>query len=245
MVVLRIRFEGSIAMTSPSDVSHTVTCTLLPWSPDDAPCEHCESVYPSGVELFQQGEKAVAVYFLRDGLIKLKRSEASGHEIVVDLRFSGSIVGAAATISRASHPFTAATVTKCTVGRLSSEEFLNLLDDRAGSRRIAEMLSREVINQILRLSLVSSVPARLRLEDFLWKLYAKESQIQKPPNRESGLKLQLPLRQWEAAEFLSITPTYLSRLLAELEVQQVISRQDGWIVVRRPSSLWHAVEADR
>src|SRR5437867_819271 len=66
-------------------------------------------VYPTGVELFHQGNPAVDVYFVEDGFIKLIRAEESGHQIILDLRFRESLVGAAAAIQNRFHPFSAVT----------------------------------------------------------------------------------------------------------------------------------------
>jgi len=55
-------------------------------------------------------------------------------------------------------------------------------------------------------------------------------------------RFQLPLKHWEAAQLLAITPTYLSRLLTELESEEIISRKNGWISVNKPASLWHRID---
>ena len=61
--------------------------------------------YAAGVELFHQGADAHDVYFLQRGLFKLIRSEDNGQEVLLDLKFPGSLIGAAAAILSRPHPF--------------------------------------------------------------------------------------------------------------------------------------------
>jgi CRP-like cAMP-binding protein len=87
------------------------------------------------------------------------------------------------------------------------------------------------------MSEIACLPARQRLEQLLWKIGEQLGESQ-----TTNFKVQLPLKHWEAAQLLAITPTYLSRLLAELESDEIISRMNGWIIVRKPASLWHRVD---
>lgn len=196
--------------------------------------------YPRGVELFRQGGDATDAYYLESGILKLVRSEESGREILLDLRFSGSLVGSAAVIMRKPHPYSAVTAMPCNITRVSSSQFRSdIVRDVSLSSRISEMLSGEILQLIARVSHLTCVPARQRLEQFLWELCEQPFANHQSPARAT-FKLQLPLKHYEIADLLSITPTYLCRLLNELELRSVISRTKGWIVVNRPSELWHA-----
>src|SRR6266496_4836021 len=105
--------------------------------------------YPAAVRLFSQGIRADAVYLIQKGLVKLTRSEANGHEVIVDLKFPGSFVGAAATIREAHHPFTAMTATRCKLTRWNCRSFLlRFATDDLFSRYVVNALSNEVIDHI-------------------------------------------------------------------------------------------------
>jgi len=194
--------------------------------------------YPVGVELFRQGERANNVYLIHRGVIKLTRSESNGHEILLDLRFSGSLIASAAVISEKPHPFAAVTVTRCSLTRWNSQQFLSLIaTDSSLSARVSVMLSDEVHDHIARISQLACLPARQRLEQFLWQLCERLGPDQLQP--EGTAKLQLPLKHYEIADLLSITPTYLCRLLNELEIENIITRSRGWIIVTKASKLSH------
>jgi CRP-like cAMP-binding protein len=196
--------------------------------------------YPEYVELFGQGADPADVYLVNSGIIKLTRSEANGQAILVDLRFAGALLGAAAVISEKPHPFAAITVTRCALTRWSSQKFQSLLaTDTKLADRVREVLSDEVLEHVARISQLTCLPARERLEQLLWQFSARLGHDDLYRRSESRPRLQLPLKHYEVAHLLSITPTYLCRLLNTLEKENVITRTKGWIVITEPSKLWH------
>jgi CRP/FNR family transcriptional regulator len=191
------------------------------------------------VELFRQDACPGHIYFIETGLAKLTRSEENGNEFILDIRFPGSLLGLEAAIRNKAHPFSAVTATTCKLTHLSASRFLDLLSTEVAlGSFIQDTLSDEVLNQAARMSEIACLPARQRLEQLLWKVTEQVGESQ-----TINFKVQLPLKHWEAAQLLAITPTYLSRLLAELESEEIISRTNGWIIVRKPASLWHRVDS--
>jgi len=199
-------------------------------------------VYPAGLELFRQGSIPLAVYLVEEGLIKLTRCDDEGREILVDLKFAGAVVGAAASIAGRNHLVNASTVTSCKLARWNSVLFEKALHAPSFLASVSRMLSVEVLGQISRISDLTLLPARHRLEQFLWRLSDTIRVNRTLPDSEASIKLQLPIKQWEAAEYLSITPTYLSQLIRVLEKEELISRDRGWIMIPKPESLWHSLD---
>ena len=194
--------------------------------------------YPAAVELFSQGAYPADVYLVQTGIVKFTRSEANGQEILIDLRFPGSLVGSAAAISERPHPFAAVTVTRCTLSRWSARSFVSLLDnDTSLAARVREILSDDILDHVARISQLTCLPARQRLEQLLWQFCERLEPSTSGQTSETTSKLQLPLKHYEIAHLLSITPTYLCRLLNTLEEENVITRSKGWIIVREPSAL--------
>jgi CRP-like cAMP-binding protein len=194
--------------------------------------------YPAGMELFRQDASPGNIYFVETGLAKLTRYEENGSEFILDIRFPGSLLGSEAAIQKKPHPFSAVTATYCRLTRLSAKRFLDLLGTELElGVYVHKVLSEEVFSQAARMSEIACLPARQRLEQLLWKIAEQTGQ---GPAIDS--KLQLPVKYREAAQMLAITPTYLSRLFAELESEEIISRRNGWIIIRKPASLWHRVD---
>ena len=198
---------------------------------DDADSLGESNTYPPAVELFIQGADPTDVYFIRSGIVKLTRSEANGEAILLDLRFQGSLVGSAAAISEKPHPFAATTVTACALTRWTSPKFLTLMATNTSvATRVRRTLSDEVLDHVARISQLTCLPARQRLEQLLWAFCERAQAGNEPAATVS--KLQLPLKHYEIAHLLSITPTYLCRLLNTLEKENVIARNKGWIIVK-------------
>ncbi|MGH2376405.1 MAG: helix-turn-helix domain-containing protein [bacterium] len=49
----------------------------------------------------------------------------------------------------------------------------------------------------------------------------------------------MPLRHWEIAQLLAVTPAYLSRLFNRLEQEGILLRRKGWLTISDPDNLWH------
>ena len=195
-------------------------------------------MYPVGIELFRQGSSPGHIYFVETGVAKLTRFEENGGEFILDILFPGALLGSEAAIRNKPHPFSAVTATNCRLTHLSAQRFLYLLSTEAQlAVFIQANLSADVLNQAARMSEIACLPARQRLEQLLWKIAERKGEVD-----TIDLKLQLPVKQWEAARLLAITPTYLSRLFADLEAEEIISRKSGWIILRKPASLWHRVD---
>ncbi|MDQ3009630.1 MAG: helix-turn-helix domain-containing protein, partial [Acidobacteriota bacterium] len=72
-------------------------------------------------------------------------------------------------------------------------------------------------------------PARLRLEQLLWELVCLNGEDE---------PLQLPMKLWELADLIAVTPEYLSRLLVRVERDGLLRRDDGQIVIPAADRLW-------
>jgi len=202
--------------------------------------------YPAAVELFSQGAYPAEVYLVQTGIVKFTRCEANGQEILLDLRFPGSLMGSAAAIRQKPHPFAAVTVTRCTLARWSARDFVSLLDtDTSLAARVREILSDDILDHVARISQLTCLPARQRLEQLLWQFCDRLEPDKSRRQSESTSKLQLPLKHYEIAHLLSITPTYLCRLLNALQAERVITRSKGWIVINNPSELWHDGQSEQ
>jgi CRP-like cAMP-binding protein len=187
--------------------------------------------YPAGVELFAQETRVADVFWLADGLVKLVRADEHGRERILGLRFPNHFIGAALIIVGHPSPITAVTVTRCRLARMAAGEFLDLLQrHRELSLEVQRMLSREVYGQFERLADLSDA-SRTRVLRFLKNL----ASVTPPVNGQ--VRLTLPIKRCELAQFLGITPEHLSRLLRQLALDGVIEVHKRWIVVPNVTRL--------
>jgi len=198
-------------------------------------CEaHCSQIfpraqkYPSRVALFGQSDPSESVFLLEHGLVKLMRLEQDGREMILGLRAAGWLIGAAAAILQRPHAVTALTVTPCTISRISSAEFqVSARRDPNLSWHLHEMHSREVFAELEQVVDLSTRSARDRLEQFLQRLAA----TLKPAGAAGEVRLAIPLRQWEIAQLIGVTPPYLSELIRELEQDGTLRREASALVL--------------
>jgi len=198
-------------------------------------------VYPATIELYRQGSPAQEVYFIQRGLVKLVRVEGDGHELIIDLRLSGWLLGAASVIARQQHPVTATTLSECVLHRIPAELFSTLLTTNPEfSSHVHQMHSHEAIDHINHLSQISCLSAQERLEHLLWQLaHALEL------NNASGeVLLRSPLKHWELAQLIAVTPEYLSRLLKKMQLEGALRQKKGFMIIQDVRNLWHASDEE-
>lgn len=199
-------------------------------------CKHSASQsYQAGVELFKQGSLSDFVYFIESGLVKITSLCESGRELITCLRSPGWLLGITSVILQKPNLVQATTIMYCHLRAMSAATLLDLL---ATDIRFAcfsqQALSREVYEQITPMVELGCCSARHRLERFLWDL---ASEFRHPVSPE--VRLRMPLKNWEVAQLLAITPAYLSRLLNQLEEEGILHRKNGLLVIPEPQRLWH------
>jgi CRP-like cAMP-binding protein len=175
--------------------------------------------YPPGVVLFRQGDKAAEVFYLEVGLIKLLHLQESGEERIVALRSAGWLVAATAAILHEPHSVTAVTLTVASLARTSTETFRRLLKRNGElSWQVHLMHSVEVCAALQHIAELSSTNARKRLLQALWRMVPRTH----PHERE--VRIELPIRYWELAQLVGVTPVYLSQLFKSLEQEGALRR---------------------
>jgi CRP/FNR family transcriptional regulator len=194
-------------------------------------------VYPPDVALFQQGSHSQQVYFIERGLVKLNRVEQDGQQIIIGLRSSGWMLGTSAVILRKLNPVSATTLTSCHIRHISADAFRHLLKtDVQFSWYIQHSQSRETHEQINRIAQLSCLSARHRLEQLLWELTSALA----PGDAKKDVKIEVPLKQWEIAQLIGVTPEHLCRMLRQLEDEGVLCRKKGWLIAKDAQKLWHS-----
>lgn len=191
-------------------------------------------VYPRGTELLQQGAPVLDVYFIESGFVKSVYLDHSGSEIIVGLCLAGSMVGTASAIVEQPSPVTVATVSRCQLCRITAKEFVRLVKTNPQfAWYLQEEQSREIYRQVVRNVELGCHSARQRLEQLLWEMISVPSAVKS----QNGFKIRLPMKYWEIAELVSVTPEHLSRLLKQLQQEGLILRKKGWLIIPDPQRL--------
>ncbi len=164
----------------------------------------------AGSEILRQGYPGGEVVLLCEGVVKLVHSAADGRTTIVGLRLRGSFLGVGGCLLGTAETMSAIALGPCTIGTIESRSFATMV--RQGgelSWRVHLEHCREIRRELVQCAGLAYLSARERLECFLEGL-AQEIAPGRP------LDVELPLRDWELAQLLAITPQYLSRLMDEL-----------------------------
>jgi CRP-like cAMP-binding protein len=157
-------------------------------------------------ELCTQGGAPHFVNWIESGLVKLVRLTGDGGEFILGLRSDGWIIDAASAILNRPLACSAVTLTPCTVRRASRAAFMRLLNTSPSVMRdLNQLICREVHADQEQQIEFRSCSAQSRLDRLLREL----SRITRKEDPLDGL----PLKRFEVAQLLSITPEHLSRLL--------------------------------
>jgi len=159
--------------------------------------------------LFAQGEEPLDVLILTAGLVKLSRLGPNGGAAIIGLRGPAWLLGSEALLTGEPYAVSACAVLPCEAHRLSGTTFVRLLrEDPTISAWVHRLQAEEVASTLARAGDRGILSARQRLATLLEDLEAAL-----PLDRRGR---ELPLRDWEIAQLVGVTPPYLSRLVHEL-----------------------------
>lgn len=194
--------------------------------------------YPAGMVLFEQGAPVQDVYKLEQGLIKTVSRDSEGREVIIWLcSIPGMYLGAACAISDTTI-VSAELVTPCRLRRIPAEVFCNTLkNDAAMSWEFHQAQSKllwEFVNKLVQFGCHS---VQERLEQLLWQLVQA---MQPSDDKDEPVRLTMPLKYWEIAELIAVSPEHLCRVIRSMERQGILRRDKGRLIVLEPEKLRHA-----
>jgi CRP/FNR family transcriptional regulator len=181
--------------------------------------------------LFDQGADVEHVVFLESGLAKLVVVGADGQETIVALRHARSWLGIEAAILGATHGFGASAVLPSTVRAIP---LAALHDELARRTEIGRAISRQLCEDMVAMTEACASAATSSAKERLARLLTELHRAQGGEGvaTREARTLRLPIRQWELAQLLGVTPAYLCHLLARLEEEGRIRRtRAGELVV--------------
>jgi CRP-like cAMP-binding protein len=193
---------------------------------------HAQSVpsreFSPSTTLFVQGGPPQEVFYIEQGLVKLIRLSESGQESAIGLHSQGSLLGAASLIVRKPYPFTAITVTRCALSRIPADLFLRLAKtDEQFCWYLHEVHSLEVCQQAIQLAALRYLSARQRFERLLLQFLSSIPD----PEKQTSMRIRLPLKHWEIAQLIGIRPEHLSRVLQQIKQEGILYEEDGCMIV--------------
>jgi len=195
--------------------------------------------YPPGAELFTQGRPVRTIGLIEEGLVKLTRWASETDDVTVGIRTAGWPLGSAAALLQVPHILTAETLTRCQVLVIPADGFLRLVaTDECTSADLHHIHAWELVDYVSHLAGVGALSARDRLLGLVSAALAKDA-----PDAAGPVRVTLPLKYSEVARAVMTTRQNLARVLKQLEKENLIVRQKGWLVVPDPARFWSEVRS--
>lgn len=184
--------------------------------------------YGAGCTVIEQGAPARDVFHVEQGLLKLVRLDAAGCDSIVGLRTAGGFIGAEAVLLDQPHSVTAITLSPCLLSRMDAEAFRERVRSNPEfSWHLHVTHSRELHAETVQRADFATLPAKDRLIRVFERLAGDEVVGDQP------VTVRLPLKQWEIARLISVTPQYVCQLMAQLEEDGMLERHGDTYRVTR------------
>ena len=195
--------------------------------------------YDAKVLLFEQGALPTIVFLVDRGLIKLTRLTEDGVELIVGLRSAGAILGADSAIAQQNHPLSALTITPCILRRVDIRLFITLArTDPEMSWYLHKMQSLEVHSHGRQLADFKSLSARQRLKNLIWQILCSNDL----GTLGKTVKITLPLKRWEIAQLIGVTPEHLCRVMKELESDEIVRTDGSSLIIQDINAICSSID---
>ena len=171
------------------------------------------------------------------GVVKLTRLNKDGNEMILSLRSTGWIGGTASAILHRPHFVTAVTLTECHLLRVPLGVFLDLAKKNSDfCWHLHQQHSIDCYDQLDQLVGLRYLTAKQRLERLICELI----RAMNVNESQKFVRLRLPLKYWEVAQLIGVTPEHLSRVLKRAEEERTILRENGSLIVTDIQKLYRA-----
>ncbi len=223
----RKEIPGNNFRSVENGLSHLLTeARLFKGPPRDLRAEldaiSCPTHYPKGDLLFGEGQKALGVFLLRSGRVKLSASSAAGKSVMVGRAGPEAILGLAAVISGNPHEVTAEAIDSLECGFIGGEALVQYLREHgAAALEVARILSGmydATFNHVRYLGLSASAPEKLAR--LLLDLPTADA------NGHGTIRM-IPLTHKEIAEMIGSSRETVTRLFTRFKRQQLVQVYDS------------------
>ena len=208
-------------------------CDLSPETVQAFEAISTKTAYPKGVMIFMEGQTPHGIFVLCSGKVKLSASSGDGKTVIMEVTDPGEVLGLSATVSEMPYEVTAEAMEFCQVNFIRKDDFLRFLSENGEAcLRVAQHLSRTyhlAYEQVRSLALHT---ARENLAKLLLKWCSE-----KGSETDQGIRLKLTLSHEELGQMLGTTRETVSRLLAELKKEQIITLSGATLLIHDKGSL--------
>ena len=183
--------------------------------------------------IFTEGTYPAGIYFIKKGKVKKYKSLSGGREQIIYVCSEGELLGYAAFLSEEVYPDSAASLTEATIGFLSKDKLLKLLDQYDElSRMMMKNLSHEfgVLVNFIATFTQKTVRERVALT-----LLILQEKFKYDLNENN--EIQIILTRADFANIVGTAVATLVRLLHDFKEENLIRTQGRKIIINNKQGL--------
>lgn len=187
------------------------------------------SIFKKGECIFHESDEAKAIYFVKSGIVKIKKSTSQGKELIVCIKRSGNIFAEASLFSEpgAQYPGTAQTLSDSEVLFLTNSDLEEAI---AANPELSVEMIRFMGGQLR--SFTSLLHDIALLDVYSKTVKAIERLAHDFGNKTTcGVKIELPITIQDIANTIGSTREGVSRVVSKLRDQGLISMEGKNIII--------------
>jgi CRP-like cAMP-binding protein len=193
---------------------------------------------PKGTEVFEQGSKANSFFVLLHGHLRVEKTTAQGHQIVVRYVSPGEIFGVAQALAMQHYPATAVAVVDSVALCWPSAAWPRLTSKFPSlAANALQTVGRRLQDTQSRIMEMSSEQVEQRVAHALLRLAKQAGR-----KTEAGIEIDFPISRQDVAEMTGTTLHTVSRILSAWESQGLVEGGRQRIVLRNPHALFGLAE---
>lgn len=190
--------------------------------------------FKKGQNIFTEGTYPAGIYFIKKGKVKKFKSLNGGREQIIYICSEGELLGYAAFLSEERYADSATSITDATIGFISRDKLLRLLDQYAElSNMLMKNLSHEYGVLVNFIATFTQKTVRERIALTLLILYEKFKD-----NVNENNEVQIVLTRADFANIVGTAVPTLVRLLHDLKEGLLIRTQGRKIIILNKSQLF-------
>ena len=225
------RFAAPHCATCPSyDRSLLHTCSGA--AHDQISDSKTAQQYAGGQVIFQEGSRALGLYCVHSGLIKISKTGGDGKEQIVRLARGGGMLGFRGLVTGTLHSTTAVALDASVVCLVRKQDFFaEMADNRAFSGELIQLLAKALLEVEERMLHLAYKPVRERLAEallLLLRMFRAEDQLVPPA---------FAISRDDLGALMGTTKETTTRMLSEFKAEGMLTTKGSAITILEPQRL--------
>lgn len=189
--------------------------------------------FKKGQNIFTEGTYPAGIYFIKKGKVKKYKSLNRGKEQIIYVCCEGELLGYAAFLSEEMYPDSAASLTDATIGFLSKDKLLKLLDQYA---ELSNMLMKNLSHEFgVLVNFIATFTQKTVRERVALTLLILQEKFKDDINEND--EIQIVLTRADFANIVGTAVATLVRLLHDFKEENLIQTQGRKIVINNKLQL--------